>query len=283
MLSPTAILKAHGLYPQKRLGQNFLNTPEVAKTIIQKTGICQQDVILEIGAGLGALTIPVARTAAMVFAVEYDHHLIEPLQLELRAAGVSNVKVIRADILSLDLDAIIRAADNKLIVMGNLPYNISSQVLVKLIGLRQGLTKAALMFQKEMAQRLLAQPCCRDYGRLSVMLQYCASINPLMSIKAGAFFPKPAVDSSVLQIKFKQGGHHFVDELFFFRVIKACFAQRRKNLKNALSHSELGVNVSKVLHILEQCGINPDRRAETLVVEEFICLSKLLLKGSEHG
>jgi len=167
------------------------------------------------------------------------------------------------------------------VVMGNLPYNISSQILVQLIKSRSALTRAVFMIQKELSQRITAQPGCKDYGRLSVMLGYCANIKKIADVKASVFFPKPKVDSEVLELKFKKGLEYPAnDETYFFSVIKAAFGNRRKILKNALAASALNIDANTAQNILEKSGIDPVRRAETLTIEEFVKLSNNLGSGA---
>ena len=277
MTSPKTLLSAWNLHPKKRLGQNFLSDPSTAKMIIARSEITPDDVVLEIGAGLGALTIPLALVADKVYAIEKDPNLTKLLTTELLANNLSNVVLIQKDILDLDLADIFNNEGRKLFVTGNLPYNISSQILVQLIRQRRFVLRAVVMLQKELAQRLISKPSCRDYGRLSVMLQYCADLKPLAPIKAAMFFPKPKVDSEVLKIRFKDVPVHSVsDETFLFEVIKAAFGKRRKTLRNSLSGSDLQINTETASYALELSGIDPGRRAETLSVSEFVNLSSNL-------
>lgn len=274
MTSPRILLASHGVYAKKQLGQHFLADPATADMIIDRSGISPEDIVLEIGAGLGALTIPLAHTSAKVYAVEKDHKIIELLKTELHTLGLTNVVLIEKNILKVDIKTLAENANKKIIVIGNLPYNISSQILIQLINNRKSANKAILMFQKELAQRITAQPGCKDYGRLTVMLRYCADIKRLAEVKASLFFPKPKVDSEVLEIIFKNIiKYPAKDELFFFRVIKAAFSKRRKTLKNALAGSELHIDAKIALQVLKNAGIDPSRRAETLTVQEFVKLS----------
>jgi len=273
MTSPRTLLTAWNLHPKKQLGQNFLKDPSTTKMITDRSGISSDDKVLEIGAGLGALTVPLAKSAKKVYAVEKDSDLLSLLKTELLANSLSNVVLIEKDILKLDIAEIAKEEKSKLIVMGNLPYNISSQVLVQLIHARNAVERAVLMFQKELAERIKSPPGCKDYGRITVMLRYCSEIRSLANINASLFFPIPAVDSEVIEIKFKNIPKPARDEAFFFKVIKASFGQRRKTLKNALSGSELRLDAQTVHNILEKSGIEASRRAETLTVEEFVRLS----------
>lgn len=279
MTSPRILLAAHNIRPKKRLGQNFLSDPATAEIIVKRSGISKDDIVLEIGAGLGALTIPIARVAQKVVAVEKDSQIIDILKTEIIANNLSNVVLMDRNILKFDIQALAEDFNRRIVVMGNLPYNISSQILVQLIKSRNAVSRGILMFQKEMAQRIIAQPGCREYGRLTVMLQYCSHIKKVADVKASLFFPKPKVDSEVLEIRFNKILEYKADdEAFLFRVIKAAFGNRRKTLKNSLYASGLNIGADLAKHVLESSGIDPVRRAETLNTEEFVRLSNNLFR-----
>ncbi len=283
MTSPKILLAAQKLHPKKQLGQNFIVDPGFTEMVVKRAGILPEDIILEIGAGLGALTIPLARRAKKVFAVEKDRQIIPILNMEILVSGLTNIMIIEKDILSVDIKALVEDMGGKIVVMGNLPYNISSQILVQLIRSRKGIHRAVLMLQKELAQRITAETGCKDYGRLTVMLRYCSNIKKLVDAKASLFFPKPKVDSEILELKFKKDiDHEAVDESFLFKVIKAGFGNRRKTLKNALAASELNVDPDTAKRVLEKSGIDPVRRAETLTVEEFVTLSNTLIERKQN-
>lgn len=260
------------------MGQNFLADPSTARTIITRAGLTPDDVVLEIGAGLGALTIPLAKVVKKVYAVEKDSQLIELLRTELLANQISNCEITEQNILEMDFDTL-AATQKKLTAVGNLPYGISSQILIKLIQSRGTLDRAVLMFQKELAQRIAAQPGGRQYGRITAMLRYCADVRFLADIRASVFYPPPQVDSAVIEITFKPTsiyGPH--DEAMLFRVIKAAFGNRRKTLKNALAAAGLHIDSQIALQALSTAGIDPMRRAETLHPSEFVALSVSLGK-----
>ena len=274
MTSPGRLLSAWNLHPKKQLGQNFLSDPSTAEMIINRSGIGSGDTLLEVGAGLGALTIPAARASKKLYAVEKDQGLIDLLKTELLVYKISNTTLINSDILQLDLKQFVEDESEKIIVIGNLPYNISSMLLVRLINNRNIVSRAILMFQKEMAKRIYAAPNCKDYSRLSVMAQYCADVKKIATVKAPLFFPKPKIDSEVIELTFKTRLQHKADdEQLLFRVIKAAFSKRRKTLRNSLAGNILDIDTQTALSLLEQAGIDPVRRAETLTVQEFVKLS----------
>jgi len=277
MTSPRTLLTAWHIDAKKQLGQNFLSDPSTAGMIIRRADIRPQDVILEIGAGLGALTIPAAKSAQKVYAVETDRRLISLLKTELNVHRLSNVEIIEKDVLKLDLTDLADRDGCRFVILGNLPYHISSQILIRLIASRRGVDRAVLMFQKELAHRIAAGPGGRDYGRLSVMIQYCADIRKIAEVQSSLFFPRPKVDSEVLSFQFHHPPKHpAVNETDFFRLVKAAFSKRRKTLKNALAASELHVKPEMAKRILENAGIDLVRRAETLSVFEFVRLSDCL-------
>lgn len=274
MTSPHTLLKAWNLRARKELGQNFLKEPTLAERIVALARIDQDDVVLEIGAGLGAMTIAAARQARRTIAIEKDRQLVPLLRAELLAQGLGHVTVIEQNVLAMDLKQLAQEEGQPFLVIGNLPYNISSQVLVKLIQERSTVKRAVLMFQKELADRLCAPPGNKVYGRLSVLLQYCAELTHLRDVKAEMFFPKPKVGSTVLEIAFKPRIEPEVcDESLLVRVVQAAFGQRRKTLRNALSGSLLSLKSADAVEILERTGIDPRRRAETLNVDEFVRLT----------
>jgi len=283
MVSPRVLLAAHSLRAKKRFGQNFLTDSAMAEKIVERSGISRKDIVIEIGAGLGALTIPAARAAKKVYAIDIDRQIIDILKVQIFASNLSNVVIMEKNILKLDIEGLAEKEGAEFVVMGNLPYNISSQVLIQLIEARANVKRAILMFQKELARRITAQPCSKDYGRLTVMLQYCAAVEKLAELKAPHFFPKPKVDSEVLEIRFQKTPKHSAhDEAFLFSVIKAAFGQRRKTLKNALVGSALDIDAGIALNVLEDADIDPVRRAETLTVKEFVKLSNTLSEYKQN-
>ncbi|RJP79226.1 MAG: ribosomal RNA small subunit methyltransferase A [Desulfobacteraceae bacterium] len=283
MTSPNSLARQFDIKFKKQLGQNFLSDPSTANMIVERSRITGEDTVLEIGPGFGALTIPAAAIAKRLIAVEKDHRVIPVLKNELQANHLDNVTILNESILSVDLLSLAEKANGKLLVIGNLPYNISSQILIQLMSSRSVISRAVLMFQKELAQRIISSESCKDYGRLSVMIQYLADIRSIAKIKAHLFTPKPKIDSEVIEITFKpEIQNPATDESFLFQVIKAGFGKRRKNLKNALSASELEIDTETAITGLMQAGIDPNRRAETLTVPEFVMLSNCLYPLVRH-
>lgn len=278
MTSPRTLLGAYDMHAKKQLGQNFLVDPAVPAMIVAQSNLCPEDVVLEIGAGLGALTIAAARVAKKIYAVERDWNLVPLLRSELLAAGVADrVEILESDILRVDLPSLAEKHGRKFRVMGNLPYNISSQILIWLVRARNHADKGVFMLQKELAERIAAPPGSRDYGRLSAVIQYCATVKRLTSVGSGQFFPRPKVDSEVIEISFAGKPERAAkNEDFLFAVIKGAFGQRRKNLKNALTGSQLGIAPELILSALSEASIDHHRRAETLTIAEFVTLSDIL-------
>ncbi len=275
MTHPGQLLKSANLYAGKELGQNFLSNPATANMIVEKTRISKEDHVLEIGPGLGALTIPLAKAALHVTAVEKDSRLIPVLQQVLDDENLNNIDIINKDILKINFYEMTPKTDKKLVVIGNLPYNISSQILFRLVEQRFCIEKAFLMFQKELATRIIAPPGKKDYSRLAAVVQYAADISFVADIGPSSFFPKPDINSTILQFKFFHKKElDQAQEKILFNVIKAAFSKRRKSLKNSMAGGEFKLEKSFVIAALEQAGIDPARRAETLNVEEFKLLAK---------
>lgn len=273
MTHPGQLLKENKLYAGKELGQNFLSDPGTAKMIVAKTGISKETHVLEIGPGLGALTVHIAQLSDRVIAVEKDPRLIPLLEQQLENHGITHVTIINKDVLKLDISQIVQ--DKQLVVIGNLPYNISSQIIFKLVKERGLVEKAFLMFQKELATRILASPGKKDYSRLAAVVQYAAHVDFVTHIGPSNFFPKPNVESTILKFNFfKERDFNPEQESLLFNVIKAAFSKRRKSLKNSMPGGEFKYNRQMIIRALETAGIDPARRAETLSVEEFKSLAR---------
>jgi 16S rRNA (adenine1518-N6/adenine1519-N6)-dimethyltransferase len=269
------LLKRHGLSPKKSLGQNFLVDPRAQERIVAAAEVRDTDVVVEIGAGLGALTWRLAEVAKRVIAIDRDAHLVPILRHEL--ADRPNLEIVLGDALEFDLGQAARAAGQPLVVVGNLPYVVTSPVLFATLEAAQGgqvVDRAIFMVQKEFAQRMLAPPGSRTYGRLSVMVQQAASAEILFHVGAGAFLPPPAVTSTVLRLRPRaQPLAPVSDAGLFARIVREAFGARRKMLRRAL---EPGFGGARAAAALEAAGIAGTRRAEELAVADFARLANAL-------
>ena len=280
-MHPAAILKAHGLRAGKKRGQNYLCQPATATAIVASAGIEPGDTVLEIGAGLGALTLPLAQHAARVIALEVDRGIFAALGEVLAQAGASNVEPRLGDALRLDWEALAVEIAGPLRIVGNLPYSISSPLLFDLLAHRGQWHSATLMLQKELARRLCSGPGGKDWGRLSVLMQMWCSVAPGLEVGPGQFFPRPAVASQVVRLVPRPApaaGLGPSGEACLSRAVKAAFSQRRKTLANSLAGG-LRQPRDQVLALLEAAGIEPTRRAETLSLSEFADLARALAQA----
>ncbi len=286
MIHPRTILKAYDLRAGKRRGQNFLTQPATAEAIAASAGLSPDDIVAEIGAGLGALTLPLSRRAKRVLAVEVDRGVYRALLEVLASEGVDNVQPILADALALDWPALAAEAGGSLKVVGNLPYAISSPLLFGMLRQRALWTGATLMLQQELTRRLASGPGSKDYGRLSVLMQTWCEISAGLEVGQDQFFPRPGVVSQVVHLTpLAQPRVLFTDaeaEAWFSRVVKAAFGQRRKTLANSLAGG-LGLERPLVAGALERAGIDPQRRAETLEVGEFAAAADSLAEAMAQG
>lgn len=279
MISPRKALERLNRRPAKGLGQHFLVHQATAAKIAASIRPGPGDVVVEIGAGLGALTSPLAKSGACVVAVEIDGELARFLRDEV-LDGVPRdlVAVLARDILEVDLLSLSGRWGRKLKVIGNLPYQISSPVLFRLMEGAACIEEAVLMLQAEVADRLLAEAGSRDHGILSVMAAYHCDRRRLMRLKPSQFYPPPKVDSTVVHLAFRPWPKEpQVDVEWLLRVVKAAFSHRRKTLRNSLMGGSLsGLTGGTLDEALGDTGIEPRRRPETLTVEEYVNLAVAL-------
>ncbi|HUL30494.1 MAG TPA: 16S rRNA (adenine(1518)-N(6)/adenine(1519)-N(6))-dimethyltransferase RsmA [Thermodesulfobacteriota bacterium] len=267
-------LAEHGLFAKKRLGQHFLVDRNILSKVVQTAEIRKEDVILEIGPGLGEMTLALARSARRVIAVEIDAALAEILRKKL--ADLPNVEVVKSDILKVDFKSLFEEERRPVKVVANLPYQISTPLLFRFIESKEFFSTLTLMLQKEVAARMAAPPGGKEYGPLSIFVQVYLDASVRFSIKPSAFFPAPKVDSAVVHMVWKGNPRvESQDEEWFKKVVKASFGYRRKTLVNALKHSELPLPDS-IESKMEAAEIDPRRRPETLTMEEFIRLAAAL-------
>jgi len=258
--------------PLKSLGQNFLVDGNIIDKIIRSANLTATDRVLEIGPGRGALTRRMAGQTDRMVLVEYDHALAADLAEQFR--DDQRIRVVDGDILAVDLEAMLDAPTPKWKVVANLPYNISTEVLFRLLEVRDRVSRMVLMLQKEVGERLAASPGNADYGVTTVLLGLWFDIRMEFVVPPGCFNPRPKVDSAVLSfVPLDQPRVEVGSETTFRRVVKASFAMRRKTLLNCLKSSGLAEG-DQLLAILEECGIDGRRRGETLTLEEFARLSR---------
>ncbi len=272
------LLSAFRLRPRKRWGQHFLVSRRALDTILAVAAPDRTDSVLDIGAGLGTLTAALAQRAGWVIAVERDPLLLPALQATV---GVySNVRVVEADIMVGDLAGLFDHLGPRKVV-ANLPYYLASPLIVSLLEQPLGVSRLVLTVQREVADRVAASPGGRDYGALSVAVQYRATASVVGRLPPGAFYPAPAVDSAILLLQVRGRPAVAVDdEAAFFTVVRAGFAHRRKTLRNALARALIR-STAEVEAACTAAGIDPRRRAETLSLEEFAALAQALPHASK--
>ncbi|MFQ9893103.1 MAG: 16S rRNA (adenine(1518)-N(6)/adenine(1519)-N(6))-dimethyltransferase RsmA [Emergencia sp.] len=264
----------------KSLGQNFLTDKNIIDKIIDATEITEEDLVIEIGPGIGVLTAEAAQLAKKVVAVEIDKNLIPILQDTLSA--FDNVEIINQDVLKTDLNRIIHDSGCRGVkIIGNLPYYITTPIIMGILESHVQADSITIMMQKEVADRIKSGPGTKAYGALSVAVQYYCTVSTVAIVPKEVFFPAPKVDSAVLKLNLrKERPVDLIDEKLFFRCIKAGFGQRRKTLSNSLM--QLGdISKSEVLQGLQAAGIEEKRRAETLSLEEFAVLANCFAKGEK--
>ncbi|MCC8069684.1 MAG: 16S rRNA (adenine(1518)-N(6)/adenine(1519)-N(6))-dimethyltransferase RsmA [Ruminococcus sp.] len=270
------ILSRHGFNFSKSLGQNFLINPTVCPRIAELGNAKEGYGILEIGTGFGVLTCELAKRANKVVAIEIDSRLIPILKETL--SEFDNVKVINADVMKVDLNQTIRNEFQglKVSVCANLPYYITSPIIMMLLENHLPIESITVMVQREAGQRLCAKVGTRDTGAITVAVNYYATVTKLFDVNRGSFMPSPNVDSCVIRLDIhKDRKLSPKDEEFFFKVVKGAFSQRRKTLTNTIS-SSMAISKCDVSKALESIGISPSTRAESLTMEQFIKFSQSL-------
>ena len=275
------ILKKYDFMFQKRFGQNFLIDTHVLEKIIKSAEITKDDLVLEIGPGIGTMTQYLCENAREVIAVEIDKNLI-PILTNDTLAPYDNVTVINEDILKLDLNALVQERNNgnRIKVVANLPYYITTPIIMGLVESHVPLQNITVMVQKEVADRMQAGPGSKDYGALSLAVQYYATPYIAANVPPNCFMPRPNVGSAVIRLTLHEEPPVKVkDESLLFALIRASFNQRRKTLVNGLTNAaELKLSKEEVQAALEQMGLSATVRGEALTLEQFAELTNLLAK-----
>ncbi|MFD2870086.1 16S rRNA (adenine(1518)-N(6)/adenine(1519)-N(6))-dimethyltransferase RsmA [Kurthia populi] len=274
------ILKKYGFSFKKSLGQNFLIDPNILRNIVGHADLTKDSAAIEVGPGIGALTEHLAREAGKVMSFEIDQRLLPVLEDTL--SPYDNVKIVHSDVLKADVKGLIDselAGFKDIMVVANLPYYVTTPILMKLLTENLPLRGFVVMMQKEVADRISAKPGTKAYGSLSIAVQYYCTAEVAMIVPKTVFMPQPNVDSAVLKlIRHEEPPVTVIDEEFFFSVTRAAFAQRRKTLLNNLQ-SQLPNGKAKkedILRALKQAGVEPSRRGETLSIAEFGALADAL-------
>ncbi|MDF2961900.1 MAG: rsmA [Paenibacillus sp.] len=280
------ILKRHGLVLKKSLGQNFLVDPNILHKIVSAAGLDESKGALEIGPGIGALTQQLAKIAGKVVAIEIDQRLLPLLKETLSA--YPHASVIHGDVLKVDLRPLFEEqfqGFSQISVVANLPYYITTPIIMKLLEEKLPLENIVVMIQKEVADRMSAKPGGKEYGSLSIAVQYYCEPEIVTIVPHTVFIPQPNVDSAVIKLKVrKQPAVDVEDEAFFFDVVQASFVQRRKTIYNNLAARYFTKETKGQLEaILQEAGIEPSRRGETLSMQEYAKLSRILSSALGRG
>ncbi|MBT9774731.1 MAG: 16S rRNA (adenine(1518)-N(6)/adenine(1519)-N(6))-dimethyltransferase RsmA [Coprococcus sp.] len=275
------VIKKYEFCFQKKFGQNFLIDGHVLDKIIAGAGVTKDDMVLEIGPGIGTMTQYLAEAAGKVVAVEIDRNLLPILQETL--ADYDNVKVIHADVLSLDLEKLVQEENGgrPIKVVANLPYYITTPIIMALFEQHVPLANVTVMVQKEVAARMKSGPGSKDYGALSLAVQYYAEPYIVANVPCNCFMPRPNVDSAVIRLtRYEEPPVQVKDEKMLFKIIRASFNQRRKTLQNGLNNSsELNFTKDQIAAAIAAAGFSPSVRGEALTLEQFARLTDILLNA----
>ncbi len=273
------VLRKYNFTFQKKYGQNFLIDGNILDNIVQTAGITKEDFVVEIGPGIGSMTQYLAEAAKEVYAIEIDRFLIPILENTL--AEYDNVTIINNDILKVDLKALAieKNSGRPIKIVANLPYYITTPIIMGIFESNVPVESITIMVQKEVAERMQVGPGTKDYGALSLAVQYYAKPEIVMIVPPTCFMPQPKVGSAVIKlVKHESIPVTVTDEKFMFSIIRASFNQRRKTLVNGLINAQnLNLDKKAVLDALEKMNLLPTTRGETLTLEQFAYLSNLLL------
>ncbi len=273
------ILDKYGFSFQKKFGQNFLIDENVVRKIVREAGVTKDDFVLEVGPGIGTMTQILCEEAREVVAVEIDKKLI-PILTKDTLSYYDNVTVINEDILKLDIAKLAKEKNDgrPIKVVANLPYYITTPIIMGLFESGVALDSITIMVQKEVADRMQVGPGTKDYGALSLAVQYYAKPSIVLTVPASCFMPRPNVDSAVIKLeRYSQPPVDVKDAHLMFNIIRASFNQRRKTMTNSVVNAGLGITKERLLEALEACGLPTTVRGEALTLEQFAQLANELV------
>lgn len=275
-LTTKDIVEKYGFKFSKSLGQNFLIDKSVLEDIVNSADVGEEDVVIEIGPGVGTLTRELLKKAKKVYAIELDSDLLPILTEELKE--FNNFELIHKDALKVDFNEII-AEEKSVKVVANLPYYVTTPIIAKLLTENYNFKSLTIMIQKEVGERISSEPNCKEYGAISLLVQYYCDVQVVRKVSSNAFIPRPKVESIVIRLdKLVQPKVQVKDKNLFFKVIRNSFNMRRKTLWNALKN--LNLSKENMELAFQKASIDPKRRGETLSIEEFAkladCINELL-------
>lgn len=279
MINTNEILSKYNIRLTKSLGQNFLTDANILRKIAEVGELTPEDLVIEVGPGIGALTVTLAQQAGRVVAIEIDKNLIPALKET--TGHIPNITVIHEDILKVDINAILQGWNGPVKVISNLPYYVTTPVVMMFLENNYPIERMVLMVQKEVAQRMAAKPGTKDYGALSVGVQVAGTPKVLFQVSRNCFIPKPDVDSAVLRIILNGKLLEKInDKTIFFNCVRAAFSQRRKTLLNAMSGApNWRLDKEDIKRLITALGLKETVRGEELSVEQFITLSNMVQQG----
>jgi 16S rRNA (adenine1518-N6/adenine1519-N6)-dimethyltransferase len=273
------IMRKYNIAPQKKYGQNFLIDDFALDKIIENADIKKDDLVIEIGPGLGNLTKRLCEKAKNVLAIEIDSNMVKILETEY--SHLKNLIILNEDIMKVDLKSVISNINgiNDVKVVANLPYYITTPIIMKLLEDNAGISLIEVMIQKEVAERLCAKPTGREYGAITVAVNYYSEPNYIVTVPSKSFLPAPDVDSAVVRLNIYDKPRVNVNKELFFQIVKAAFSQKRKTLLNSLGNAKInGIDKEMLAKFLEELNIDLNIRAERLSLEDFANISNKYLR-----
>lgn len=278
-LDTREIVKKHGFKFSKSLGQNFLTDVSVLDDIIESSDINNEDFVIEIGPGVGTLTKELLKKAKKVCAIELDSGLIPILKEEI--GEEKSFELINKDAMKVDFNEVI-GEEKSVKLVANLPYYVTTPIISRILNEKYSFKSLIIMIQKEVAERINSKPSCKEYGALTILVQYYCNTSIVRTVKPSSFIPEPKVDSTVIKLeKLPEPRIKVDDEKLFFKVVRDAFNMRRKTLWNALK--PLGLSSDDMKTAFDNAGIDPKRRGETLSIEEFGHLADAVHRINENA